>query len=120
MSNGELTREDLLVDPGQGPELVDKETLWQEGAADVDFGDQELVTLTLGVEEKVWYPAEATIPRSDWEQALALFPECNMPEDLPLGVVLNLIERAGARIIVNEKRGDVQGQTPVGPVSQES
>lgn len=119
MSENDITREDLLMDPGDGPELVDKDTLWHEGAVDVDFGE-ETVTLTLGVEEKVWYPAEATIPRSDWDQALALFPECAMPEDLPLGVVLNLIERAGARIIVNEKRGDVQGQTPVGPVSQES
>jgi hypothetical protein len=102
-------------------ELIDTESLeYGETRAPwtgEDGPDAPTVTLTLGVEETVWYPATVTVPAREYDALLALFPQLKR-HDLPMGLMMRLATVHGARVVVDERHGDVQGQTPVGPLAE--
>lgn len=113
---GEVHREMNAVLPvPRFPELIDKESL---NAEYVSVGySEDMVTMELTVREVVLYPATVIIPKRRYEETLALFPHLKR-NDLPVGLILRIAEQEDARVVVDKGHGDVQGQTPEGPVAE--
>ncbi|QOP66215.1 hypothetical protein SEA_DANIELLEIGNACE_75 [Arthrobacter phage DanielleIgnace] len=93
-----------------GIDLIDKESVEQERVS-VTYSEP-MVQIHLTVEEVVHYPATVTIPKRRYEETLALFPQVKR-NNLPLGLMLRIAQSEDARVVVDERDGDVQGQAPL-------